>query len=76
MYTVTPVDEEKIKVFLVDANIPALLEDHRNMLEEPRSIDEIEKAIASLKCNTALGPDGLTLEFYKKFSGVLLPFIA
>jgi len=30
-------------------------------------MDEIQKAVRSMQCNKAPGPDGLPIEFYKAF---------
>lgn len=45
-------------------DLPVVTEAHRNLLNAPISGQVVMEAIASLKSNTAPGPDGFTSEFY------------
>lgn len=42
-----------------------IAEDDSLALKRPISVEEIEKAIRTLKDDKALGPDGLLIKFYK-----------
>lgn len=75
IYKAEPMDEDDIRAFLKETTMLTLSEEHRELLDQPICMDEIEKAIAHLKINTAPGPDGFTPEFYKKFSGLLCPLL-
>lgn len=55
--------------------MPRLEDEVKVQLEEPITLQEIEAAIGDLKVGKAPGPDGLSAEFYKKFSGVVAPFL-
>lgn len=55
--------------------MPRLEDEVRCQLEEPVTLQEIETAIGDLKVGKAPGPDGLSAEFYKKFSAVVAPFL-
>ena len=42
-----------------------ILDSDASILEQPISIEEIEKSISSLNDDKAPGPDGMPVEFYK-----------
>lgn len=58
---------ESIKAFFQNLDFPALSEVDRMDLESPLQNDEIEAAICGLQSGKSPGPDGLAVEFYKKF---------
>lgn len=64
--------EERNKIEL-DTNIWAergnLSQEEQQMLIAPFTMEEIEAALKDMKNNTAPGPDGLSVEFYKAFWG-------
>ncbi len=54
--------------------IPKINDIGKNLCDAPIQIQDISEAIDKLKLNKAPGNDGLTTEFYKKFSNYLSPF--
>ena len=44
-----------------------LSEEDRVELGKPFSMEEIEFAVKTMKTNTAPGPDGFSVQFYKEF---------
>lgn len=58
-------------MFLSNLNIPKVLEEERVALEENITLEEISLAIKGMKSGKAAGPDGLPIEFYKKFESKL-----
>lgn len=48
--------------------IPTLTEDNVQALDAVITLKEIQDAIKNLKSNSAPGPDGFTIGFYKTFS--------
>lgn len=48
---------------------------HVELMEGSLSLEETDEAIRALKMNIAPGLDGYTLEFYKKISSKLLPYL-
>lgn len=49
-------------------------QEHRE-LEAPIRMDEINKAISAMRCNSSPGPDGLTPEFYKKYKQLISQYL-
>ena len=52
---------------------PCLEEADRERLNAPFSLEEFQNELATFPNSKAPGNDGLPIELYKKFSGVLLP---
>lgn len=50
-------------------------EEQKDALDAPISLEEIHKATANFRCNSSLGPDSLTSEFYKKFKKSLAVYL-
>lgn len=75
LYKFEAVDEADIWILLEEPYMPVLSEEHRELLDQPINIDEIVEAINNLKSNTAPGPNGLTLEFYKNLSELWSPLL-
>lgn len=48
--------------------LPTFLPEHKQMLDLPFTLQELQDAIKYLKCYKAPGPDGYKGEFYKQFS--------
>lgn len=61
----------RIAEFLKDIELKELTRDHMEIKEAPIDLEEINKAIANLSCNSSPGLAGLTPEFYKRFAQVL-----
>lgn len=53
--------------------VPKILENHRQLLEQPISEQEIDWAIANLKLDKSLELDGLTGNFHKVFKDQVIP---
>lgn len=64
---------EDINNFLQQIKLPKLTDSQLTSLNEPFSDREILDTISSLPTGKAPGPDGLTGEYYKRFSRHLLP---
>lgn len=64
-----------MKFVLDNSVLLQLLNKHVAMSEAPISLEEIKEVIRALKSNTAPGPDGFTVEFYKKFKEDLIPHL-
>lgn len=62
-------------MFFNSLRLPVLSKDHRGELDASIRIEEINKAIEMLRPNTYVGPDRFTVEFYIKFSPVLLDYL-
>lgn len=64
LYAAEVVEEDFVKEFLNEIEIPGLGEEHSCLLEHPTEKGEIAEAIKLLKPNTAPCNDGFTVEFY------------
>lgn len=51
--------------YLRRSNMPKLPAESSELLAEPIAIEEIQKAVASMKVGKAPGPDGFTAQYYK-----------
>jgi len=71
--------EEPIDLNFQDDLLSSLscqLSSHRSSLcEGAMTIDEISFAVKNMNTNKSPGPDGLTVEFYRKFWDVLSPHL-
>lgn len=65
-----------ITSFFSNLQLPFLSKDHRDLMEEPFTSDEIREVIKNLKTGSALGPYGLSVPYYKKFGDTLAPHMA
>lgn len=70
LYSSLDPSEEDIDVFLHKVKIAKLADQHRQNLESPITIQEIDRAIAKLKLGKS---PGLSAEFYKCFKDCLAP---
>ncbi len=61
--------------FLANLNLPKLNEDAVKHLDEDIILKEINRAIFSFPNNKSPGPDGFTIEFFKKFSDINSPLL-
>lgn len=55
------------KSYLQEYNLPQMSEEHKELLNQPITTEEISAAIKRLKGGKAPGPDGLITEYYKIF---------
>ena len=60
-------EEKELDNLLSEIDIPKLDYDMRERLETPLTIDELSKALKSMKNDKSPGPDGYTSEFFKFF---------
>lgn len=61
--------------FLANLNLPKLNEEAVKHLDADISLKEINKTIFSFPNNKSPGPDGFTIEFFKKFSDIISPLL-
>lgn len=54
--------------------MPQVSGEHMAMLNLPITLEEIKEVVGALEFNAALGPNGFTVEFYKKFKECLLQY--
>lgn len=66
---------EKQDSFLDKLNFPTVSNEDRCKLEENLSIEELQEALQCMNSGKAPGPDGIPVEFYKKFAGKLMPHL-
>ena len=51
------------------------MSDQASLCEGAITVDEISFAIKNMNTNKSPGPDGLTVEFYRKFWNLLSPYL-
>ena len=61
--------------FLNNLDFPTLSEELTKRLDEPLNLGEITSCISQMQSNKSPGPDGYSVEFYKKFSTQLAPIL-
>lgn len=66
---------KRINEFLSKIPIPKIKEGHRQSLNQPVSIQEVDWAIAKLRLGKAPGMNGLTVKFCKYIKEQLLPYL-
>ncbi len=71
LYKSKGVDNTSQEFFFGSCNVPKLSQDQKESLEQPITINEISKAVKSMKNGKTPGSDGLTTDFYKFFWGKL-----
>ncbi|KAM9308270.1 uncharacterized protein PAF06_012453 [Gastrophryne carolinensis] len=67
---------ERATKFLDSISFPEVTETHRANLEAEISVPEVLKTIKSFKASKALGPDGFSNLYYKKYAAELAPHLA
>lgn len=67
LYGESKVDHKKLNDYIDNSEISKLTDEERKLMEEPKTKEEVEKAIDSTKTGKAPGPDGFTSKFYKTF---------
>ena len=68
-------DNITMQTFLNECMLPRLDETESAQLNSEITLEEVKKAISSLKSNKSPGPDGLPGELYKKFNETLSPYL-
>lgn len=63
---------EDINTYLNKLDIPKMSKENENALNLEITKEEIEQAIDSMKSGKRAGPDGLPIDFYKKFKDKLI----
>uniref|UniRef100_A0A1A8URJ6 Reverse transcriptase domain-containing protein n=1 Tax=Nothobranchius furzeri TaxID=105023 RepID=A0A1A8URJ6_NOTFU len=71
LYSPKTVKMQDITEFLDKLQIPKIQREEREELEMEISITELESAMDSIKSGKRAGPDGITIEIYKKFKSKL-----
>ena len=69
------ITEEKVQNYLKNVDVPKISNNVRDSLERPINLLEVQHAIKSLKINKTPGNDGLSANFYQKFSSELGGFL-
>lgn len=68
-------DLQKMNEFLEKSQLPKLDDEACESIEAPITTEEIKSAISQFPNNKAPGPDGFTIEIYKKYSSSLTPLL-
>ena len=71
----SPQDKSNMITFLDNIEIPQVDTEAKNNLEETIKLQEIVDSIHKMQSGKSPGPDGYTVEFYKKFSPQLTPLL-
>lgn len=71
----TPFDSLKVEEFLGGLDLPSLGKLHNDNLTKEISIEEIDRAISSLKSCKSPGTDGFPGEWYKSIREQLIPLL-
>lgn len=64
-----------VESFFQSIDLPKISEAFMEPLEEPLSLEETKLALCSMQHAKAPGPDGFTVEFFKKSGDKLLPVL-
>lgn len=70
-----PTNTTKMNQFLYNLENPTIDCDRVKELDAPLSLEELLLSIKAMQSNKAPGPDGFTVEFFKKFSDKLAPLL-
>ena len=70
-----PTDGTEMNEFLADLQIPTIKSDQAKELDALFSLEELKSSIKAIQSNKAPGPDGLPMEFLKKFIDKLSPLL-
>lgn len=69
------IDKEKMKAFFARIQLPQLSEEAIEVLDADLTLTELNSAISSFATNKAPGPDGFSMDFFKKFKPDLTPLL-
>ena len=72
IFTLTFNNADAMDIFLETFELPKLDQEDIKLLNNPISMNKIENVIKSLPTKKSPGPDGFTVEFYKKYKGELM----
>lgn len=75
LYTSECRNDTLLNTFFENITVPTVSEEQNEKLNADISISEIITAIKSMQNNKSPGPDGFTVEFYKKFPHQLAPIL-
>lgn len=64
-----------INPLLDNIPLPKISDQHRSIMEDPISEEEVREVIKELKRGSAPGPDGFSTQYYKIFSETLIPYL-
>lgn len=70
-----PYEQNHMNHFLTSNLKSKFTIDHRNLLEQPFTAEELLRTIKNMKNQKALGLDGFPFEFYKKYADLLLELL-
>lgn len=70
-----PHDKASMMTFLDNINFPQVDTEAKDSLEETVKLQEVVDSIRKMQSGKSPGPDGYTVEFYKKFSSQLAPLL-
>ena len=62
-------------LFFSKIELPEISEDQKESLDRPISVDEVKRAISSMKAGRSPGLDGFSSEYYKEYSDKLAPIL-
>lgn len=68
-------DLNLINVFFENLEIPQICDESKAKLDNPISLSEILQAISQMQSGKSPGPDGFPVEFFKRFSSELSPWL-
>ena len=72
---VSHTDSQKMNNFLENNQLPKLDETAAEAMDADITLEEIQTAISQFPNNKAPGPDGFTIELYKKYSSTIAPLL-
>ena len=61
--------------FLEGVDFPSIGDAARRALDAPVSVDEVRASLKLMQNGKAPGPDGFPIDFFKKFSDLLVPLL-
>uniref|UniRef100_A0A3B4TAQ9 Reverse transcriptase domain-containing protein n=1 Tax=Seriola dumerili TaxID=41447 RepID=A0A3B4TAQ9_SERDU len=65
-----------IRAFLSSLSLPTLIEEQRDLLDAPITVEEVVGVIGSLPSGKSPGLDGFTAKFYKCYATELAPLLS
>ena len=68
-------DTSLFQNFFKNLEVPTLSSDQRQHLNEPLELEKVKYAISAMQSGKVCGPDGFSIDFYKKFSDQLAPLL-
>lgn len=63
------------ETFFSNINLPEISGDQKDFLDSPVTIEEVKKAISSMRVGKSPGLDGFPSEYYKKYTDKLAPIL-